>query len=105
MDENLFHRLADASLGHLVDALERADADGALDVEYQNGVLTIDLPSGKQLLVSKHAPSKQVWLSSPLSGGLHFSFTNEQWCLADGRALYAILAQELHTLAAIEVSF
>lgn len=67
--------------------------------------MTIDLPSGKQLLISKHGVTKQLWLSSPVSGGLHFSFKDEAWSLADGRTLTQVLSQELKNLAGIDVTF
>jgi iron donor protein CyaY len=105
MNEGEFHPLADKALEHLTDRLEEADQEGFLDVEAQNGIVTVVLNSGKQLIISKHAPSKQLWLSSPISGGLHFSYVGNGWALADGRTLHNVLAQELQALAGIAVAF
>lgn len=95
MHESEFHILADATLEQLLGALEPADASGALEVEDTPGVLTITLNNGKQYVVSKHTPSRQIWLSSPISGGLHFSYRDTAWKLADERTLTGILSQEL----------
>jgi frataxin len=104
MDESLYHQLADAFLAHLNDLIDEQDAKGLLDAELSGGVLTIEIPGGKQFVVSKHAPSKQVWLSSPISGGLHFSAAADEWKLADGRKLNAILASEIQQLSSVTLS-
>lgn len=106
MEESEFHKLADSWLLAAQDALEDADEQGALEAEYEAGVLTIQLDGGQVYVVSKHAPSKQLWLSSPISGGLHFDYdTANRWTLKDGRELSALLASELHTQAGINVTF
>ena len=74
MNETDFHRLADATIDTICDALEEADASDMLDLESQNGIVTITAHSGKQWVVNKHAPTLQLWLSSPMSGGLHFHY-------------------------------
>jgi frataxin len=107
MNDAYFTRRADATLGAMLEALEPADQAGKLDVDYQGGVMTIELANGRQFIISKHAPTRQLWLSSPVSGGLHFSFDpqNSQWKLADGRSLSQLLAEELRAIAGIEVVF
>lgn len=69
MDESQFHTLSDQWFTRIFDALEGLDA---LEVEYGQGILTVETSAGKTFVVSKHAPSKQLWLASPVSGGLHF---------------------------------
>ncbi|NBX03815.1 MAG: iron donor protein CyaY [Alphaproteobacteria bacterium] len=105
MTESEFHTLADALLEQMADALEDADSTGDIEVDLEGSVLSIALSSGKQYLVSKHAPSRQMWVSSPASGGLHFSYMDEKWALADGRELLSFVAGELKTLGNIEVVF
>lgn len=105
MEETEFHRLADNWLIMAENALEGADAGGALEMENQNGALTLSLPSGKILLISKHAPTRQLWFSSPISGGLHFSYDRGKWVIPDGRNLEDIVSQELQSLANVKVSF
>lgn len=100
MNETEYHLLADAELDTLLEPLEEADGQALLEVEYQDGVMTIQLPSGQQFILSKHVASRQLWLSSPLSGGLHFSCdaASRQWKLSDGRSLPEMLAHDLQTL-------
>ena len=69
-----FEPLASKTLDGLAEKLDALDAAGELELEYQNGIITITLDSGKQLIINKHAPSQQIWLSSPISGGLHFFY-------------------------------
>ena len=104
MNETEFHRLADSKLTTIVDALEAQDQAGHLTVEYENGALSVELADGRQLLISKHAPTRQLWLSSPLLGGLHFGYDADTWALPDGRTLDAVLAQDLQALAAVKVA-
>lgn len=105
MNETEYHRKSEDSLNRIQNVLEEADQRGELELEYQGGILSIELPSGKQLLLSKHTASRQIWLSSPVSGGLHFSFMNDDWVLADGRTLSQVLSHELKTMAGMEVLF
>ncbi len=105
MQESHFHQLADTWLADAQDALEEADTEGVLDIEYAHGSLTITLANGKVLLISKHTPSRQLWLSSPLSGGLHFSYDEKtaSWILANGCILPELLAKELHALSGVSL--
>lgn len=98
MDEKHYHAIADATLMHCYDQLEDAYESGALDdLDLQGGILTITPPSGRIYLLSKHAPSLQLWYASPVSGGLHFSFDagEQYWRLPDARRLYDVLCAEL----------
>jgi iron donor protein CyaY len=104
LSDTAFAALSNVTLNRLADMLEAFDEDGLLEVESLSGTLTATLPSGAQFVVNRHGPSQQMWLSSPLSGGLHFSYdTDEQaWKLADGRRLETLLKAEVETLLAGE---
>lgn len=98
MDETRYHAIADATLMHCFDQLERAYEAGRLDeLELEGGILTIKPASGRIYLVSKHAPTLQLWYASPVSGGLHFRFeeANQRWALPDERTLYDVVRSEL----------
>ena len=98
MDEKHYHALADATLAHCFDRLDAAFECGTIDaLDLEGGILTIIMPSGRTYLLSKHAPSRQLWYASAILGGLHFSFDDatQCWMLADGRTLYGVLQQEL----------
>ena len=97
MNETRFHAIADATLMHCFDQLEDAFDAGAIeDLELQNGILTVATESGKTFLLNKHAPSRQLWFASPVSGGLHFTFDEDaqRWVLPNGALLYDLLRRE-----------
>lgn len=95
LSETEFHRIADVTLARLAEGLEPAYESGKLDeLDLAGGILTIEA-AGRTLVISKHAASKEIWLASPISGGLHFAYKDDQWQLADGRTLPTILSLEL----------
>lgn len=98
MDDLTYQQRANAILSHIADGLDDAYADGRLEeLDLQGSVLTIITAKGTTLVVSKHAPTKQIWLASPRLGGLHFIATGNDWQLADGRALLPTLTADLAT--------
>ncbi|HEX9447355.1 MAG TPA: iron donor protein CyaY [Dongiaceae bacterium] len=72
MDQAGFERQAAALLEGLFDRIEAAFDD--LEVDYEAGILTVKLPDGRTYLLNKHAPNREIWLSSPVSGAWHFAF-------------------------------
>mgnify|MGYP001167788164 FL=1 len=107
-DEFHFHAYANATLQHIFDQLEQAYDDESLeDLDYDegSGILSIVTPSGQTFIVSKHGPSQQLWLASPISGGLHADFneSEQEWLLPDGRDLKDVLAEDLVTTAGIRI--
>lgn len=104
-NENRFLTLADATLSHLYERLDAAYERGEIDdLDLSDGVLTIDTLTGGTFVLNKHAPTLQLWLASPLSGGLHFSYSDAQqaWALPDGTTLLPLLERELRKAAAID---
>jgi len=111
LDDTTFLAIASATLMHLADQLEDAYDDGHLDeveLDEGNGILTIiTAASAQTFVVSRHGPSRQLWLASPVSGGLHFEFGDAQreWVLPDGKTLKSILAADLQKTAKIHIVF
>lgn len=95
-----FEQLVNKTLDCLADSMEELDASGEIELEYQSHIITLKFSSGKEIVVNKHSPSQQIWLSSPLSGGLHFSYNENtsNWQIADGRILEDFLAAEVNKL-------
>ena len=92
MSDSAFESLADSLLA----ALEEGIGPHA-DAELQGGVLTVEGSSGTWL-VNKHAPTRQIWLSSPQSGARHYAFDEVagQWKdTRGGPELLALLSAEL----------
>lgn len=102
--ESEFERSASLYLERLFETLEEQDEAGMLEIDLETGALTIKLGNGKTFLISKHGPSQQMWLSSPISGGLHFMATDDgrDWKLKDGRRLSIVLSEELRYFTGAE---
>lgn len=96
MDERAFEALAEAALEHAMERIESAGG-GALDVDLDGGALTVELDSGGQYLLNRHAPTRELWLSSPASGAHHFARGPEGgWRdKRSGEDLAALLEREL----------
>lgn len=105
MDESNFHELADTVLEQLAEAIEMADSEGTLEADLLEGVLTVALPDGNEIVINKHSPSTRIWMSSPASGASYFSYDEDQdvWCLPDGTPLEEVLSHDLNKLAGIEL--
>jgi frataxin len=92
MTDSAFENLADS----LLEALEAEIGDHA-DAELQGGVLSVE-GGGGTWVVNKHAPTAQIWLSSPRSGAHHYAFDGASGLWQDTRGggdLLATLAAEL----------
>ncbi len=92
MTDTSFENLADS----LLRALEEGIGDHA-DAELQGGVLTVESDQGTWI-VNKHAPTRQIWLSSPKSGARHYAFEAGSGLWKDTRSggdLLSTLAAEL----------
>ena len=92
MTHSAFESLADSLLATLEEAL-----GDHVDAELQGGILTVEGDEGTWI-VNKHAPTRQIWLSSPVSGARHYAFDagTGQWRdTRGGDGLLAVLATEL----------
>jgi frataxin len=87
--------------------MEAALGDDA-EVELRGGILTVELEDGRQYVINKHAPSRQIWLSSPVSGAAHFAhdLASGAWRSTRGGAgLTDLLATELAAIAGHDIEF
>jgi len=92
MTEQAFASLADSLLETLEEAIGAES-----DAELQGGVLTIEGAAGTWV-VNKHAPTRQIWLSSPKSGARHYAFDAASGLWQDTRGgadLLSTLSAEL----------
>ncbi|MBI1245956.1 MAG: iron donor protein CyaY [Alphaproteobacteria bacterium] len=80
MDEREFADRADRTLSRLQDALEAALGADDPEIELRGGILTVELADGGQFVLNKHGPTRQVWLSSPVSGASHFAWDETGTC-------------------------
>lgn len=106
ISETEFETRADEILEHLMQRLEDTLGD-RLDVDLDEGILSIELDSGGQYVINKHKPNRQIWMSSPSSGASHFEYDAESgWVGTRGAgSLDQILAQELSAATGRSVTF
>ncbi len=108
LDKTTFDSLADSFLETIFEAIEEQDTEMVIDADLNDGILSLELNTGQEYVISKHAPSKQIWLSSPVSGGLHYDFNEqtESWELTrDGSQLDELLSLELYQLTGNQFDF
>ena len=106
LDDSRFAALADEMLMALLDAVEAADPENT-EADLENGILEIERDGVGQYIVNKHAPLRQIWMSSPISGAHHFGYDDDKGDWFDTRGdhdtLINILAGELG--AAVATAF
>jgi len=106
MDPRAFDNLAEETLESLFDALDDAIGDVA-EVDYEGGMLTVELDGGRQYVINRHAASQEIWVSSPISGAAHYAFDDGKgaWISTrGGAALHETLAGELAQATGSDVS-
>ena len=102
MTESDFHRAVDAVLERVETALEEHDA---LDVDVEEGVLTVGCPDGSRIIVNRQTPNREIWVAAR-SGGFHFASREGAW--RDTRSadeLFASLARLIEMQAGVRVRF
>ena len=96
MTDATYEALANALLDDLFDHLDKAIGDEA-EVDFENGILTVELETGAQYVINKNTPTAQIWLSSPKSGAHHFAHDADSGRWASTRGgddLLALLEKE-----------
>jgi frataxin len=103
MNESEFIKLADNTIEKLANAIEDADLKGQIEVDLLGGVLSIELMDGKKYIINRHDASKQIWLSSPISGAAHFNYENGNWISSYSDNFLDIIANEMRHIADIDI--
>ena|SRR3990172_2595781 len=49
------------------------------DVDLFEDCLSVNLSNGLQYLINKHGVTRQIWVSSPFTGGHHFKQKQDIW--------------------------
>ncbi|CAD5106342.1 iron donor protein CyaY [Zestomonas carbonaria] len=105
LTESRFHDLVDAAQQAVEDIFDDSDLD--LDLENSGGVLTVRFANGSQVILSRQAPIRQLWLAAR-SGGFHFDYDEEsgRWvCDTSGEVLGEMLARVTLEQAGEELEF
>lgn len=95
MNEQQFHSEVDKLFLKIEEWLE--EKDDAIDFESHTGILTITLPKGSQLVLSRQATLQEIWLASTF-GAFHFHQINADWVTREGQELWATLSQSILSL-------
>ena len=102
MTESEFHQAVDEVLRRVEAAVE---AEDALDVDLEAGILTITCPGGTKVIVNRQAPNREIWVASR-SGGFHFAARDGAWRdTRSGEELFASLSGILVSQAGVKVAF
>lgn len=78
----------------LANNIEEQDVDSKIDVELQDGILTIETEVGI-FVINKQTSVKEIWLSSPISGPYHFIYKDGWWTNSQKIELISLLSKEL----------
>lgn len=81
MTESEFLVAAEATLGALEAALERANDKDEIDVECsrRGNVLEIEfIDNGSKIIVNSQAPMQELWIAAK-SGGFHYKLQGNVW--------------------------
>jgi len=89
-----YHKLIDSVFSELTAKLETLDDTGEIELEANESVISVTLPTGKQYVINRHEASRQIWLSSPKSGAFRFSYNNGNWIASNGAIFSEIMKDE-----------
>lgn len=103
ISESEFNSRVDDTLLAIEEVLDGADSD--LDYENSGGVLTVICENGQQVIFTRQAPVRQLWLATP-EGGFHFDLVDDSWQRdSDGCALNQFLTDTFLRCAGESFSF
>lgn len=92
-DEQAFQVRVGETLQALLDALELEDDGIFEELELQDGVLTLELEDGQTYILNRHLPTRQLWLSSPVSGAHHFGWREDAWRTGEQELCHLLVAE------------
>ena len=102
MNESDFHGAVDAVLRRIESAVE---ANDALDVDLESGILTITCPDDTRIIVNRQTPNREIWVAAR-SGGFHFTLREGAWRdTRSGDELFASLARIVESQAGERIDF
>lgn len=104
MDDKTFDLVSQKTLDTLFEKIDEQIGD-EYDVDYQDNIITIEIESDKVFVINKHAPMKQMWLSSPLTGAHHYQYQQENWVDTKSQeTLFDLLKNEIQNLTEFNIS-
>ena len=89
MDETEFNDQVDDLFITFEDQLDESGLD--LDIDSTGSLLSIELPNGSSVVLSRQAATREVWVAAK-SGGFHCRWSGDDWhCNRTGEALSELL--------------
>lgn len=73
-----YNHAADTFLQQVELAMDNLNDPMVEEVQYSDGVLTVDTPSHGSFVLNKQAAKCQLWLSSPISGPHHYDMVKQE---------------------------
>ena len=95
MQDSEFNVKVKAILDSLVEDIEDQDQECKIDIDLNDGILTLITDSGT-FVINKQSGAKEIWLSSPISGPYHFTYLDNLWKSRNGSELFTVLTNELN---------
>ncbi len=95
MDHSTFSKIAAKEIEYLYETIESKLID--IDIDLISDVLYINTDKG-DYVINQHSPSKQIWLSSPISNAGYFDYNldKEQWLDKNSESIRVRLARDLN---------
>ncbi|MDP3936201.1 MAG: iron donor protein CyaY [Alphaproteobacteria bacterium] len=78
MNEASFVRFVANFLETLLEKIE-TNYWSVVECELSEGVLKIHTEKEMIFVINRNIPRQELWLSSPFSGGAHFSYSGQEW--------------------------
>lgn len=99
LSDSEFLNQSKKTISVIFDFVEENFADFC-EADFDGEILTITLNDDRIYLINAHKPTKQIWLSSPLSGAHHFSLNDNFWlCSRTKKNLSELLSQEFSQIS------
>ena len=88
MKEESYETAIEQLYSDLEEKLSRSDAN--FDWDIQEGILTVSFEDGSQIVLTRQAALKEIWMAS-IYGAQHFQFKNNGWITSQGEELLSTI--------------
>ncbi|XP_034252005.1 frataxin homolog, mitochondrial [Thrips palmi] len=105
--EEVCSETLDSLTDHFEELIESTDVLSGADVNYSDGVLTVQFgdPHGTYV-INRQSPNEQIWLSSPTSGPKRYDYIEGSWIYRhDGVSLHELLSKEISIIVKKDIDF
>lgn len=80
MEDHEYEDRVDELFNRIEDEIDELDED--IDVDSSGGMLTIELPDGSNVILSRQITNHEIWVAAR-SGGYHLSRVDGSWVCAN----------------------